>query len=354
MLGVDDRTGSLEPGKMADVVLWRRHPLSVYARAARVWADGVLTFDELSGPAVPSDFELGPELSSSARLVAKTAEVPPAVATRCEGDCAKPVPVEASACTAITSALVVSGGKAEPATVLVQNGKVAQVGASVSVPAGCRTIDGRGRVLTAGLFDAFTSLGLVEVAGEEMSSDTGPRGDAAKQPIHAALQAADSVNPASATLAVARAGGITTALAVPSGGLIPGQSAWLTTDGAIRRATTALHVNLGIAGRDAVSSSRSAVLERLRELLDDAREYGKRKAQFEANQMRDLSASRLDLEALQPVLAGKLPVVVSADRVTDLRASLQLAAQFGLKLVLAGGERGVARSPTSSRGRRCR
>ncbi len=62
IMGVDDRTGSLEAGKMADVVLWDRQPFSVYARAQRVWADGVMTYDARTGPADVSDFELsGPE-----------------------------------------------------------------------------------------------------------------------------------------------------------------------------------------------------------------------------------------------------------------------------------------------------
>ncbi|MFP2910521.1 amidohydrolase family protein, partial [Pyxidicoccus sp. 3LFB2] len=123
----------------------------------------------------------------------------------------------------------------------------------------------------------------------------------------------------------------------PKGGLVAGQSAFVTTDGAIRTATLAMHINLGRTGRDAVSGSRARVLERLRELLFDAREYGRRKADYEQRRMRDVAASRLDLEALQPVLAGRLPVVMRADRVSDLRAALSLAKEYGLKLILAGG-----------------
>ncbi len=58
VLGVDDKTGTLEPGKMADVVLWDKHPFSVYARAQKVFIDGHVVFDRGAGPR-RSDFELG-------------------------------------------------------------------------------------------------------------------------------------------------------------------------------------------------------------------------------------------------------------------------------------------------------
>jgi imidazolonepropionase-like amidohydrolase len=59
-LGIDRQTGSLEPGKRADVVVWDRDPFSVYARAQRVWIDGGLAYD-IADPRFQavSDFELG-------------------------------------------------------------------------------------------------------------------------------------------------------------------------------------------------------------------------------------------------------------------------------------------------------
>jgi imidazolonepropionase-like amidohydrolase len=60
-LGIHDRTGSLEVGKDADVVLWSRTPFSVYAAAERVWIDGQLVFDRDKRGAPWSDFELGQE-----------------------------------------------------------------------------------------------------------------------------------------------------------------------------------------------------------------------------------------------------------------------------------------------------
>jgi imidazolonepropionase-like amidohydrolase len=59
-MGIADLTGSLEAGKMADVVLWNGDPLSVYSRPEKVWIDGALMFDAMNPKTRPvSDFELG-------------------------------------------------------------------------------------------------------------------------------------------------------------------------------------------------------------------------------------------------------------------------------------------------------
>ena len=65
-MGILEQTGTLEPGKMADVVVWNGNPFSVYARADQVFVDGALLFDRLdpSRQAV-SDFELGQQLGAS-------------------------------------------------------------------------------------------------------------------------------------------------------------------------------------------------------------------------------------------------------------------------------------------------
>lgn len=59
-LGIADKTGSLKPGKMADVVLWNGNPLSVYTRPERIWIDGATMYDANNPRMRPvSDFELG-------------------------------------------------------------------------------------------------------------------------------------------------------------------------------------------------------------------------------------------------------------------------------------------------------
>jgi imidazolonepropionase-like amidohydrolase len=59
-LGIADKTGSLKPGKMADIVLWNGNPLSVYARPEKVWIDGAMMYDAHDPKRRPvTDFELG-------------------------------------------------------------------------------------------------------------------------------------------------------------------------------------------------------------------------------------------------------------------------------------------------------
>ncbi|MEQ1725843.1 MAG: amidohydrolase [Sphingopyxis sp.] len=59
-MGIDAMTGSLKPGKMADVVLWNGNPFSVYSRPERVWIDGALLYDAYNPALRPvTDFELG-------------------------------------------------------------------------------------------------------------------------------------------------------------------------------------------------------------------------------------------------------------------------------------------------------
>jgi len=331
IMGTEAVTGSLEAGKMADLVLWDKHPFSVYARAQRVWADGVVTFDAKTGPAVPSDFEVGEAAQTWARLIPH-----PAPAPRLPSAEPARLPLTPGECVAVQAQAVILGEKHEPGTVVLRDGKIAVVLPGEAAPAGCSIV--RGAVLSAGFIDPWSSLGLSEVQAESASNDSAA-GTGKELPVHAAARAQDSVNPASALFPVARMGGLTAAVTSLSGGLVSGQSALVGTDGAVLRGALALNLHLGEEGKE-IAGTHGLALELVRELFDDAREYGKRRADFDQNKMRKVSASRLDLEALLPVLAGKMPLVISADRTTDLRAALALAADYHLRIILKGAAEG--------------
>jgi imidazolonepropionase-like amidohydrolase len=75
----------------------------------------------------------------------------------------------------------------------------------------------------------------------------------------------------------------------------------------------------------------------LREALEDARDYAAHRGAYDDGRRRAYARGRADLQALQPVLRGELPVIVRVERASDIRAALKLGKEFGLKLVVAGG-----------------
>jgi imidazolonepropionase-like amidohydrolase len=193
--------------------------------------------------------------------------------------------------------------------------------------------------VTAGLIDASSTLGLVEVELESTTTDG--RFDPTA-PVHAAYRAEDGFDPSSVAIPIARAGGVTSAVTAPSGGLVAGSAAWVSladrpAQGGIVRSPVAMIAALGESTLAGTSGSRGLATLRLRELLDDATQYARRRGNYERNQTRPFAASRLDLEALGPVVRGAQPLVVRAHRATDIRAALRLARELRLRLVIEGG-----------------
>ncbi len=229
-------------------------------------------------------------------------------------------------------------GTGEPitdATVVVAQGKIVAAGKNVAVPAGAQTVNARGQIITPGLVDPLTSIGLIEVDLEESTRDDRQAGP---DPIRAGFRAADGYNPASVVIGVTRAEGLTSAGVIPRGGLFSGQSAWADLDGAtaseaLAAPVLALHVHVG----DRPDGGHATALLRVREAFDDARAFQRNRAAWERNQSRRYAPSRLDLEALAGALDGKLPVVFHVDRAADILSSLAVAREHKLRPVIAGG-----------------
>jgi len=256
------------------------------------------------------------------------------------GALAAPAPAAAQT-IAITGGTVypVSGPKLEGATVLIRDGKIVAVGRDVRVPDGARRIDAAGKVVTPGLVDASTTLGLVEVGAVGETRDFSVRED---DPVTAAFDVVDGINPASTLIPINRLGGVTTVLAAPRGGLIAGQGAVIDLAGStvqdmLVKPRAAMLAGYGAGAAEAVGGARGEVSLRLREALDDAKFWKDHQGAFDRGASRSLAASRLDLEALQPVLSGTMPLVVDADRASDIAAVLRIAHDYGLRLVITGG-----------------
>jgi imidazolonepropionase-like amidohydrolase len=239
-----------------------------------------------------------------------------------------------------------AAGTIEGGTVLLENGRIRAVGKDLAIPAGARRIDATGKVVTPGLFDSLSRLGLVEVGAVEGSNDIEVKDDR----ITAAYDIVDALNPRSSLIAVNRVEGLTRAVAAPGTGksLIAGLGAViqlgylgaLGEPGAespdfVVRPRAAMFASLGEAGAELSGGSRAAALLRLREAFQDALDYRVNHAAFDRGDRREYALSRLDLEALQPVVRGEMPLVLSVNRASDIEAALRLARDFHLKLILA-------------------
>lgn len=237
---------------------------------------------------------------------------------------------------AITNATVYArpDRKLENTTVVIRDGKIAEVG-TAAPPADAKIIDGTNKIVTAGLIESSTTLGLVMIDLEPTGNDG--RFDTERSEIHAAFRTVDAFDARSVAIPIARTGGVTTAITGPSGGLVAGRASWVALDGTPRPIQFPAAMHAAVGSGAVAMRSRGYAIERLRELLDDADAYRRNRAAFERNQSRRLAAGRLDLEAMIPVLEGKLLLVVRADSVVDIRALLDIATTRKLALAIAGG-----------------
>jgi len=241
-----------------------------------------------------------------------------------------------AATLAIVGATVHSGDgpSLENATIVIEGDRIAVVRAGMAPPPGARLIDAGGRVVTPGLIDPATALGLVEIWAVPATRDldSGPGG-----PIRAAHRAVDSFNPDSALIPIQRAHGITTVISLPGGGLISGQAGAFDLSGeSVVAPAVAMVAQLG----GQADGSRGHRVELHREAFDDARRYDANRKDFERNQFRSTSLSRVDLEALVPVVRGELPLAVHVDRSSDLLTVLRLAEEEKIRVVILGAAEG--------------
>jgi imidazolonepropionase-like amidohydrolase len=229
------------------------------------------------------------------------------------------------------------GRRIEGSVIEIRGTRVVGVGgreAAARIPAGATVVDLAGKTVTPGLVASDTAIGLVEIDAEPSTRDDGRN---VPDAVRAGYDAASAIHADSVLIPVAAIEGITSAASTPQGGLFCGQIAWLDLvagdhAGIVAARSVGMRAQLG----QAVEGSRAATLLRLREVLDDARFYRSHRAAHDRNQSRELSAHRLDLDALVPVLDGRIPLVLGADRVSDLRALVELQ-RLGLRVVAVGG-----------------
>jgi imidazolonepropionase-like amidohydrolase len=220
--------------------------------------------------------------------------------------------------------------------VVIQGGRITAVGpaAEVAIPEGATVLTAE--VVTPGLIDAHCVVGLSGIYNQPHDSDQIERSG----PIQPELRALDAYNPQERLVEWVRSYGVTTIHTGHAWGeLISGQTIIVKTAGrtveeALLRAPGAVAATLSPWAQKSDGKSpgtRGKMMALLRAELIRAREYGRKQQADDPNQRPERS---LRLDVLNRVLAGEVPLMITANRAQDIVSALRLAREFELNVWL--------------------
>jgi imidazolonepropionase-like amidohydrolase len=216
--------------------------------------------------------------------------------------------------------------------ILIDHGKIVAVGSRLPIPADAEVLEADGRIITPGLVDCHTHLGVAEeaVGNAHMDKNEVP------EPVCPHLRVLDAINPEDEGLEDAVSGGVTSVIVTPgSENVIGGQSVAIKTygrtiDTMVLRQPAGMKMAFGEnpiqmhGQKDRSPATRMAIAGLIRENLVAAQAYA----------ARPPAERNLRLEALARVLSGEIPLRAHAHAAEDIMTALRLADEFGLTLTL--------------------
>jgi imidazolonepropionase-like amidohydrolase len=260
---------------------------------------------------------------------------------------------------AITNARIVtvSGATIDKGTVVIRNGLIEAVGASVATPADAQVFDATGLTVYPGFIDALTNLGMPAGAAPIQRGPGGGGGGGQQQP---AVQPTSNSNypaglrPEDAAENDLRAGesqfdasrnaGITTVLTTGRSGIFNGQSAVIdlagdTVSAMVIRTPFAEHITFTTIGGGQYPGSLLGTFSALRQMFYDAKRLQDIEKMYAANP-KGMKRPEPDksLEALYPAINRQMPVVFNANREKEIVRALDLIKELNLKGIIAGGQ----------------
>ena len=229
---------------------------------------------------------------------------------------------------ALTNATIetVTKGAIQNGTVLIVDGKIAGVGANISIPSGTEIIDCKGQTIYPGMIDAGTNLGLNEISAVARTTDFNEIGEVIPQ-----MKALTAVNPNASAIPVTRVSGVTTALSIPTGGMLPGTAALINLHGytpdqmyAGFEGIVLTFPNTGRRGffdrrtDEEIKKAADKALASLNQVWEKATEYHKLDSATKGE-----AGYYPELQALIPVIRGAQTLLVEVNASKDIQAALK-------------------------------
>lgn len=229
----------------------------------------------------------------------------------------------------------------ERASVLIDRGKIKELGENVVAPLDVEVIDAEGKIVTPGFIDAHSHLGIWEDAiGFE-----GIDGNEMTDPVTPHLRAIDAINPLDRTFEESREGGVTCVATGPgSANVVGGQFAAIKTwgdrvDDMIVKEPLAMKCAFGENPKRVYNEKKKSPMTRmataaiLRETLMKANEY-KRKLDDAGEDSSKKPSFDMKMEAMLKVINREIPFKAHAHRADDILTAIRIAKEFGVRLTL--------------------
>ncbi|MEQ9230639.1 MAG: amidohydrolase family protein [Cyclobacteriaceae bacterium] len=247
---------------------------------------------------------------------------------------------------ALTNATVetITNGTLQNGTVVITDGKISAVGTDISAPAGATVVDCSGLTIYPGLIDGGTRLGLSEVGSDPRTRDYNEIGDVIPH-----IQALTAVNPNSVLIPVTRVNGVTTSLAVPTGGLFPGTAALINLHGytpdQMYAGFKGVVMNFPTTGRrgrwdrrtdEEIEKASKKAVEKLTDVFAKAIQYHK----IDSATGGKAQEYYPEMEALLPVVRGEMKLLVNVDASKDIISFLEWMKDRNLDVVICGASEG--------------
>jgi len=316
---LEDRIGSIEKGKDADLVLLDGDPFEIATSVRKVIIDGKV------------------EYANESKEVQITGANDIALA---EGALVLPQGFEKTDNYALKGGTVLSmaGSPIKDGIVLVKKGKIEKVGKNVSVPDDFPVIDASEFVVMPGLISARSYVGIS--SNWRMQSSI----DEISKPVVPEMEVKHAIEPQAPHFAFCQELGITSVMVTPGNrNPIGGQGVVVKTAGAVIEKMMAkdkavMVMGLGASAKreNQMPTTRMGIAALLRETFIKAKEYKKKMDRYERDKKGPEPKKDLAMEALLPVLKGEMPMMIHCERRDDILTAFRIADEFRLKVILDG------------------
>jgi len=318
-VNLDDRIGSIEEGKDADLVLLNGEPFEMTTSIENVFIDGKVEYQkhgvdtgafQTSIPDISRQLVLPENFKSPQRFVIRGGTI-----------------------------FTMTGLPLKDGAIMIKDGKIERIGSNIDIPHGCPVVEADDFVVMPGLVNPRSYMSIA-LNWRKVSST-----DEISKPVVPEMEVKHAIDPQSPDFYFARQLGVTTAMVTPGNrNVIGGQGVIIKTAGSvvdqmILRDQSIMVFGMGdLAKRtNSMPTTRMGIAYLLRKALTKAREYMDQKGLKNGKENEMRSPRNFSTEALIPVLQRKKAVLIHCHRSDDIRAAIRLADEFNLKMILTGG-----------------